>query len=38
MEIQNGKSQNMENNCHIPDLVEASPYEENRGLNQVYKV
>ena len=26
----------IENNCHIPDLVQAYSYEENGGLNLVY--
>ena len=29
----------MDNNCHIPDLVQAfSSYEENNGLNLVLKI
>ena len=27
----------MDNNCHIPDLVQAFPNVENDGLNQVNK-
>ena len=28
----------MDNNCHIPDLVQVFSYEENDGLNMVLKL